>query len=422
MVLQRVYASLTHAESTELEQGEAKNGVVHVASLVLTKTADGLIDPKLVLSWLLNALGAPGATVGALVPVREAGALLPQLALARKVEQTPQRKTFWAKGSALQGLAALGIGLAALLLEGAIAGWTILALLGMLALARAMASVSYKDALARTIPKTRRGTVSGIASSIAAGAVLLFGGLLSFGLLPLEKNTLAYAILVASGFWLIASALFLLLNEPKETPSSAEGPGLARLTEPLMNDAQLRRFIAARALLAVTALAPPFIVLLSSEQERSSLEQLGPLVIASALASIVSGYIWGRIADRSSRWTLVLGGLCAAVVFAATGAASLVWGNLGGTLVWALVIFAAQIAYEGVRAGRKLHLTDMVGDDKRARYTAISNSLIGLALLAGGGFGALADLVGTAWILVVFAAICVAGVAVALTLEEVQQD
>ena len=90
--------------------------------MALTKTADSLIDPKLVLSWLLSAVGAPGAMIGALVPVREAGALLPQVALARRAEASAQRKYFWSAGAAIQGVAALAIAGAALTLDGAIAG------------------------------------------------------------------------------------------------------------------------------------------------------------------------------------------------------------------------------------------------------------------------------------------------------------
>ena len=56
---------------------EPRNRLVHLVSLSATKLADGLIDPKLVLSWLITALGAPAALAGLLVPVREAGALLP---------------------------------------------------------------------------------------------------------------------------------------------------------------------------------------------------------------------------------------------------------------------------------------------------------------------------------------------------------
>jgi hypothetical protein len=87
-----------------------------------------------------------------------------------------------------------------------------------------------------------------------------------------------------------------------------------------------------------------------------------------------------------------------------------------------LAVFAAQIAYEGVRQGRKLHLTDMTADSQRARYTALSNSLIGAALLAGGGAGYVADLIGAAPLLLGFAAVALAGALIASQLEEVQQD
>lgn len=107
--VESTFATITGTGAGRIRPGEARNGVIHVVSLTLTKTADALIDPKLVLSWLLTALSAPGAMIGRLVPVREAGALLPQLALARRVEASPQRKRFWAAGSAVQGLAALGI-------------------------------------------------------------------------------------------------------------------------------------------------------------------------------------------------------------------------------------------------------------------------------------------------------------------------
>jgi len=146
------FAKISGTTTEDVRPGEARNGMVHVVSLILTKTADALIDPKLVLSWLLTALAAPSAMIGLLVPVREAGALLPQLAFARKVEASPERKRFWALGSAVQGLAALGIAAAPLLLTGALAGGVILSCLAVLAVARSASSVSYKDALARTIP------------------------------------------------------------------------------------------------------------------------------------------------------------------------------------------------------------------------------------------------------------------------------
>ncbi len=421
MDMTRIYGAVTGAGTSEVGRGEAGNGAVHVVSLSMTKSADGLIDPKLVLSWLLNSLGAPAAAVGALVPVREAGALLPQLALSRVVERTAKRKLFWAAGSAVQGVAALAIALAAFTLEGAVAGWTIVGALAVLALGRSMASISYKDALARTIPKRRRGSVTGVAASIASAAVLLFGALLALGIAPLGEATLAAAVALAGCLWLGAAALFLMLDEKGEVNGTGESV-LTAFLGPLRNDPQLRRFIAARALLAATALAPPFIVMLSAEAGRGALDQLGPLVLASGAASIVSAWVWGRLSDRSSRQTLMAGGALGAVVFAGCAATGYATGGLGGAIGAAAAVFLGQIAYQGVRSGRKIHLTDMVGDDSRARYTAISNSIIGVALILGGGFGWLADAYGPELVLAIFAGLAACGAALATGLNEVQRE
>ncbi len=423
--VQTAFRRITNAETGQIESGEARNGLVHVASLTLTKTADALIDPKLVLSWLLTALSAPGAMVGLLVPVREAGALLPQIALARWVEQSPQRKRFWAAGSALQGLAALGIASAALLLSGASAGAAIVACLALLAVARSAASVSYKDALARTITKQRRGAITGLAASVAAASVFGVGMLMAAGLFEVAVAPLAAIIALAGAAFLLASLIFMTLREPERADAAAdddEDGALAALIEPVMTDSQLRVFVASRAALAVTALAPPFIVMLSAASGRNALDQLGPLVMASTAASVLASYVWGRLSDQSSRQTLMVAGGLGAAVFAALGTAGLSLGGLGGPLGAAAGIFAAQIAYEGVRAGRKLHLTDMAEDAFRARYTALSNTLIGAALMAGGLFGLAAERFGPAQVLLAFAVIAALGAALASRLDEVQQD
>ena len=103
---ERAFGRLTGEATGAADAVEARNGLWHVAALTASKLADGLINPKLVLSWLLTALGAPAAMVGALVPVREAGALLPQVFLARWVQGLRQRRWVWVAGSAGQALAA----------------------------------------------------------------------------------------------------------------------------------------------------------------------------------------------------------------------------------------------------------------------------------------------------------------------------
>jgi hypothetical protein len=420
MPARQIFARLTNSAPDALNDGEARNGLIHVMALTLTKSADSLIDPKLVLSWLLNALGAPGVVLGALVPVREAGSMLPQLALAKLVEQSAQRKRIWAAGTLVQGATASVIALAVLMLEGAAAGWTVLALLALLAVARSATSVSYKDVLARTIEKGRRGTVTGLAASLASVTAFGFGLLMALGIFDVAVPVLAGAIALASACFVLAGLLFLRLKEPDNETGNTDGSGISDLIRPLREDRQLQVLIAARAALTVTALAPPFIIMLSSAQGDSALDQLGPMVMASTAAAVLSSYIWGRLSDHSSRQTLMLAGSLASVALLVTGLAGWAFGGLGGAWGAGLAIFAAQIAYEGVRAGRKLHLTDMAEDDFRARYTALSNTLIGLALMAGGLFGLAADRFGPAPLLMVFAVISLTGALIASRLDEVQ--
>ncbi len=87
-----------------------------------------------------------------------------------------------------------------------------------------------------------------------------------------------------------------------------------------------------------------------------------------------------------------------------------------------ILMFGAQVAYEGVRAGRKLHLTDMATHENRAAWTALSNTLIGLVIAAFGGIGLLIDPVGPGPVLLIFALMSLLGAGVALRLQEVQRQ
>lgn len=395
---------------------EAANGLRHALSLSMTKVADGLIDPKLVLSWLVTNLGAPALFVGLLVPIREAGALLPQLFTVNRIRAMDRRKWAWAGGSLVQGLAALAIVLVGLTLEGWIAGALIAGALGILALARSVCSVSYKDILGKTIGKARRGAITGTASSIAALAVVAFALILMTGLVDRRVLVLG-AIALAAALWIAASLVFSTLREVAKPAGAGDGVPWEHFRH-LRADPMLVRFIIVRGLLVSTALAPPFLVVLGGSEE-GAFQRLGALVLASSAASFLSSYVWGRLADRSSRWVLILAGLAGAL---ALGGA-LVFQALGLVqTVWAIpaVLFVLMIAYHGVRQGRSTYLVDMAPEQNRSAYTAVANTVIGLILLGSGVIGALASVAGPAAAVALFAAMSLAGGAVALGLREVE--
>ncbi len=395
---------------------EPGNFLRHAGSLSMTKIADGLIDPKLILSWLLTHLGASAVFVGLLVPIREAGALLPQLFTAPRVHAMARRKWAWVAGSVGQGVAAAGIVLAGLTLGGAMAGVVICALLAVLAVARSLCSVSYKDVLGKTVGRSRRGSATGVASSLGAGAVVIFAVVLMTGLV--DRATLVLvAIALAALLWLAAGALFSTLRE-EPAPGEMKTAALGQL-KLLHSDPQLRRFIWARGLLTATALAPPYLVLLGAQAGHGAFNRLGALVLASSIASFLSSWVWGRMADRSSRKVLMLSGLVGALALLAAVLLDLA-GALGTVWALPLVLFVLMIAYHGVRQGRSIYLVDMAPENSRAAYTAVSNTVIGVVLLGSGLFGALASLAGTKVTLAIFAAMSLVAVGVAKGLDEVE--
>lgn len=434
---------------------QPRNFFTHVISLAATKTGDGLADAKLVLSWLLAALGAPPFLIGLLVPVREAGSLLPQLFTADRIRHMPQRKWAWALGSLLQGFAVAGMAIAAFTLEGVTCGGVIVALLAVFAVARSVCSVAYKDVLGRTVSKSTRGTATGLAATVAAVLVFTFGVLISVDVIPRTTNAVAIALLVAACLWLISAGMFCVLVEPKRAAADHDAEGnkassdnnksngktggsksylhVLRHLSLLKTDKQLTRFIAARGLLTATALAPPYILALSGMKAKSGLGNLGLFVIASSAAAIASSYIWGRLADRSSRKVLMAAGVVAAIVLSLTAAvswfaSSLQTGETSDNSEWILQVslpaffFVLMIAYQGVRLGRSTHIVDMASEENRAIYTAVSNTVIGILLIISGTFGAIAQLLSYEAVLILFAAMSAAAALVAKGLEEVQLE
>ena len=402
---------------------QPRNYGLHVVSLSLTKVGEGLADVKLVLAWLLNAIGVPTWAIGLLVPVRESLAMLPQLLISARIRKRSIRKTAYVAGCVVQGVAIVGLGLVGLTLSGTSAGVVAIGLVMAFALGRSVCSISHKDVLAKTVDKGRRGSVSGIAGSVAAAATLLLATGYSIGWIPLTVPVVAGAVIVGGTAWLVAALVF---GSIREIPGATEGAidGLAAVIaqlELLRSDMRLRRLIVTRALLLSTALAPPFYIALSGDREPSGLGTLGLFMIASAGAGLSSSYVWGRLADRSSRRVLMYSAALATVAHAVAAVTALTLPDrLLATPLLPAMLFVLVIAHQGVRLGRSVHVVDMADLDTRATYTALSNSVVGLILLAGGVFGVIAQWFGVGVVLVLFALMAAMAIPAAARLDEVQ--
>lgn len=391
-----------------------------------TKLAEQLASPGLVLPWLLSSMGAPAFLAGLLVPVKRAGSLIPQMAIAGKIRSYKKRKWFWVGAGITQSLMLLLMAIAAFYLTGIVGGLVIVGLLALFSFASGVGSVSFKDVLAKTIPKGERGTLLSVRAAIG-GILSLAAGFLIVQYLEIGESSPVSAyillLLIASGLWVLGALFFARIKEydgatagarnTLEELKAAKGiwkkyPGFAR-------------FIIARALLLSVQLATPFYALFAREFSGHEVSSLGFFIVASSLAAIVSSPFWGKFSDRSSRMVMVWGGLFG--VFTALFALGLLLlpDAYQTSYVFAAIFFFIGIAQAGVRLGRKTYLVDAAPEKERPSFVALSNTLVGVLILAGGGLGLIADIFSIQILIVTLLFIALIGVWVAYRLPEAEE-
>lgn len=425
-----LYAKLVNEEDARVcrEIPEAacretpRNFFLLIGSYVLTKLGDAIANPKTTLTWMMDAIGAPIALTGLLVPVRESGSLIPQLVIAAFVRRQPVRKWVWVVGSLIQAAAMLAMALIAWFFGGVAAGLLVVLCLAVFSLARGLSSVAAKDVLGKTIPKTRRGRVNGFSASVAGIATLAVGSaLVAYGADDRARPTFLILLAGAAALWVLAAALY---SRIVEWPGETEGGGnaLSRAVGKLAllrDDGAFRTFVIARALLLCSALSAPYYVILARRHDGGVASQLGFFIIAGGLASSLSAPFWGRLADWSSRTVMVAAALItSALGFLAVGVEQFV-PELGAA-VWfyPLVFFVLMIAHSGARLGRKTYVVDLAGGNRRTDYVAVSNSVIGVVLLLLGGMGALAQVFSVILVILVLSLLGAAGAIVSWLLPE----
>lgn len=367
-----------------------RNFFLILASQLLTRLGDIFASTKVVLPWALNTMGAPTFLIGLLVPVRESGSLLPQLAIGGQIRRFAKRKWFFVCGCLIQALSILAIALMTPELRGRIAGIMVLGAMVIFSLGRGLCSIAFKDVLGKTIPKRRRGLLSGYSTSIAGCLTLVFGIVLFLNLSG-GPNQAVTMLVIASCFWFIACLSFAMVNEYE----GATDGGRSALKEArkslglLKTDHHFRLFLMVRCLLIGAGLAAPyFVVIAESTSDDSGISKLGFFIIVSGFASMVSGKFWGEFSDADSRKVIIMTAAAVCLLCALASVFSLCSEQLPFWL-WSLLFFMLSITHEGVRLGRKTYLIDMASGNRRTDYIAVGNSLVGVFLLTFGFIGAL---------------------------------
>ena len=402
-----------------------RNFFLHIFSNMFIQLGDTLSNPKTVLTWLMSYVSAPVYLISLIVPLRESGSMVPQVFFAPFIRKRSIRKWLWIIGALLQFLAIGAIGIIALNFKGVTAGWLIVTAVVLFSLSRSISSLSSKDIIGKTIPKTRRGRMKGYAVSVS-GVLVLAAGL--FMLYRSEKganiNFYTNIIFFASTTWLVAAVIY---SGIKEFPSqikeeSSDQNSIFASFGLLKTDKQFRDFIIARTLLLCTALSAPFYVVLAQNYVGKEAYLLGLFIIAKGVASTLSSPLWGKYADKSSKNIMALAVLIASVlgifIFFTISYFPLL---RSAKWLYPVVLFILGIAHQGVRLGRKTYVIDMGTGNERTSYVSVSNTVIGIILLMVGGLSALVSLLSVEGVILLLSVLGLAGAYKSYKLPNVEQ-
>lgn len=376
---------------------QPRNFVLNVANGSATKLAEQLAGPELVLPWLLTALGTPAAVIGWLVPLKQTGSLLPQLAAAAAIRGLSRRKWAWVGAGAVQALCLLLMIPAILLFPPLGAGLAVLALFGLFSVASGVGSVAFQDVTGKTVDRGMRGRMLSLRASIGGALTLVAAAILQVQIGGFADVGIYLGLVaIAALLWLLGSVAFAAIAEE----AGETGGGRNALAEVRRGLGLIRRevgfrwFLGARVALLSIELAVPFYAMHAHDLFSGDGASLGSFLFAVGLANVLSSPIWGRMSDASSRDVMMLSALLAA-------AAALVALGLGqlpreasSAYLYTAVFFLIGLAVSGVRLGRKTYLLDAAPDSDRPLYVAFSNTAIGVVTLVGGALGFVATVFG----------------------------
>jgi MFS family permease len=346
--------------------------------------------------------------IGLVGTVFHGGWLLPQLAVARLINDKPRKKPYMLAGMSGRVMfwiiaLALWAGLARRPTAMLVLFFTCL---GLFATTDGVASVAWFDIIARAIPLRQRGRLIGL-SQFISGLVGVGAGALVGAVLEQRPFPGNYALLFAlAGAVLAPSAIALsLIREPpiEDADPLAEGQAQAQGEKEkgakekgnwakILADPIFRRLIACRILVGMMGLCTSFYVVHAANELHLPQSVIGNFVIAQTLtgvgASVVLGLVserWGpRYVARVGSAAAVAGPLFALVAHLASTS------NSGGDWLaqaYPFVYVAIGVVYSTWMLGFTNYLLEIAPDEMRPAYVGLGNTITGVLALvpmAGG--------------------------------------
>ena len=393
------------------------NGVVH-------RGVETFTEPYVVLTYFVSLLTSSKFLIGLVAPIRLGGWFLPQLLISEFVQRQERKLPLyrvlmvWRVVSWAVLVATLWFvqDRAALLVA-------FLVIFTATRLADGAGGLCFMDMVGKVIPPRRRGAffstrrlLGGIVALVASGIVgwaLAKGPVWGF---PREFALLFSLFLAGTA---ISLFVFTLVDEPAEKVTSHHigmAAQMRRARRLIADNRTYGRFLLARVLMVIADMAIPFYIIFARESLGAPASLVGVYLIVMLLAGLVVNVWAGRASDRRGNRYLLL-------VACLLGLASPILALLMGWWHSAPLLFAVVFAINGMynTCAILAHINfvlDMAPSGDRPIYVGSANTLVGVAVLASSGGGALADWLGIEVLFGIAVVLLLAALVVVTTVRE----
>jgi MFS family permease len=357
---------------------------VNLVDAVFYSLGLNLVSQATIMPLLVSELTPSRIAIGLIPATYRVSYLLPQILTANYTERLRVNKPFvLLLGSVGERLPYLLIGLA--IWWFAVPAPTLTLALFFLLWATTAASngtvtPAWYSMIAKVIPVQRRGLWSGLGRGLGA-LLAIAGAKLSETILLRWTFPANFALCFVLAFVAVMVSFggLALTREPASPtvkPRTSQLEYLRQLPAVLRRDGNYVRYLVARTVANLGAMAAGFFMVYGKEHVPGSLAQVGTLTAILVGSQAAMNVLWGLVADRVGHKLVLVGG---ALAMATAGMAALVGQGMPGLWV-AFALLGISLSAEAV--SHMNIILEFCAPEDRPTYIGLTNTLLAPGMLA----------------------------------------
>lgn len=384
--------------AAEVERNYRWNFVVNLLDGALFWFGASFVSSTTIIPFFISSLTTSTFPIGLAAVIAQAGWYLPQLFTAAPVERLARKKAVVVNlGLFLERAPLWGILLAAVI-AGRSPALALALFLGSYAwhsLGAGVVATSWQDLIARCFPVDRRGRFFGTTMFVGAATAAL-GAAASTRILRdfvFPSNFVIVFAVAAAGItlsWFALAATREPVQPPAEGTRQTQRQFWAGLPGVLRRDRNFRRFLVARLLMAMGAMASGFVTVSAVQRWNIPGSTVGLFTFSLLAGQTLGNLSFGLVADRfGHKVCLEIGAAAMLLAFI------LAW--LAPAPAWYYAVFALMgINSSALIVSGILMVIEFSGPERVPTYVGVANTATGLvamivplagAWLAGAGYG-----------------------------------